>query len=108
MLDSSFQLSFKDDGTGIDKDKIGEKAIANNIVTKEDFEKMLESEKVELIFKEGFSSKEEASKISGRGLGMDIIKKNIESLGGQIKINTKKGQGTEFILGFPFNLDESQ
>tara|TARA_Y100001954_G_scaffold42968_2_gene44114 strand:- start:6863 stop:9481 length:2619 start_codon:yes stop_codon:yes gene_type:complete len=108
MLDSSFQLSVKDDGTGIDNDKIGEKAIANNIVTKEGFEKMLESEKVELIFKEGFSSKEEASKISGRGLGMDIIKKNIESLGGQIKINTKKGQGTEFILGFPFNLDESQ
>ncbi len=102
MLESSFQLSIKDDGVGIDKDFIGEKAIANKIITKEEYEKMLESEKVELIFKEGFSSKDEASKVSGRGLGMEIIKKNIESLGGQIKINTKKGHGTEFLLTFPF------
>ena len=106
MLESSFQLSIKDDGVGIDKDFIGEKAIANKIITKEEYEKMLESEKVELIFKEGFSSKDEASKVSGRGLGMEIIKKNIESLGGQIKINTKKGHGTEFLLTFPFENED--
>ncbi|MBG09444.1 MAG: hypothetical protein CME68_11850 [Halobacteriovoraceae bacterium] len=102
MLESSFQLSIKDDGMGIDSDIIGEKAIESKIISQEDYKKMLESEKIELIFKEGFSSKDEANKVSGRGLGMDIIKKNIESLNGQITLNTKKGQGTEVVLTFPF------
>ena len=62
----------------------------------------------EIIFKEGFSSKDEANIVSGRGLGMEIIKKNIESLGGQIKINTKKGHGTEFLLTFPFENESPQ
>ena len=107
MLESSFQLSIKDDGAGIDHDLLIEKAIANKIIGKEDYDKMLDSEKIELIFKEGFTSKDEANKISGRGLGMDIIKKNIESLGGKIKINTKKSQGTEFILTLPFKSEKS-
>ena len=107
MLDSSFQLSIKDDGKGIDDHLIGEKAIEDKIISRDQFEKMMEHERVNLIFKEGFSSKKEANTISGRGLGMDIIRHNIINLGGQMKIITEKGSGTEFLITFPLDFHHS-
>ena len=106
MLDSSFQLSIKDDGKGIDGHLLGEKAIKENIISRDQFESMMDNERINLIFAEGFSSKVEANTVSGRGLGMDIIHQNIKSLGGQIKIITKEGNGTEFVLTFPLNSNQ--
>ena len=107
MLDSSFQISIKDDGQGIDDKLIGEKAIEEKIITRKEFEKMMPHERINLIFKEGFSSRQEANTISGRGLGMDIISHNTSNLGGKIKIITEKGKGTEFLMTFPFDFYSS-
>ena len=83
------------------------KQIQDKIIdSKKEFEEMLEHEKINLIFKEGLSSKAEANDISGRGLGMDIIYQNITSLGGQIKVTSQKGIGTEFLLTFPLDSEK--
>ena len=60
-----------------------------------------EEEKLQLIFKPGFSTAEKVSEMSGRGVGMDVVKKNIEGLGGDISIKTELGKGTEFLLKIP-------
>ena len=62
---------------------------------------MTEEEKVELIFKPGFSSSEEITEISGRGVGMDVVKSNIEKINGKVEINTSLGKGTEFLISIP-------
>ena len=63
---------------------------------------MTEEDKVNLIFYPGFSSKEMVTELSGRGIGMDVVKKNIEKLGGDIKIKTVKEKGTEFLINLPY------
>ena len=62
---------------------------------------MTEEEKVRLIFSPGFTSAEEVSELSGRGVGMDVVKTNIEKLNGKIEIKTTPGQGTEFLITLP-------
>ena len=68
------QIRIKDDGGGIDINKICEKAIKNNVMTKDDLINMSDKDKMELIFLPNFSTKEEVSEISGRGVGMDVVK----------------------------------
>jgi chemotaxis protein histidine kinase CheA len=92
------EISIKDDGNGINVDRVAEKAIENGIITPDKKDSMDPSEIIDLIFLPNFSQKSEVDELSGRGVGMDIVKKNIESLGGEVKIITTVGKGTEFIL----------
>ncbi|HEY9061066.1 MAG TPA: chemotaxis protein CheW [Pseudobacteroides sp.] len=93
-----------DDGAGIDCDRVVEKAIDKGIVTREAAARMSEQEILKLIFKPGFSTAEKISDISGRGVGMDVVRTNIEKLGGSIEIFSKKGNGTTIRLLLPLTL----
>ncbi len=91
-----------DDGKGIDIDKVRKKAIENGLIGSG--AELEEKEIVNIIFKPGFSTKDVVSEISGRGVGMDIVKEKLSSLGGFIEVYTKKDVGTTFTLTLPITL----
>ncbi|MFC2061284.1 chemotaxis protein CheA [Elusimicrobiota bacterium] len=92
-----------DDGKGIDPEKIRNKAVELGIIDRNDRE-MTEHEIMSCIFKPGFTTATEVSEISGRGVGMDVVKKDIENLGGAVTIETKVGEGTRILLQLPLTL----
>jgi len=98
----------EDDGKGIDSEKIKDSAVRRGIITDKDAEKLSEEEKLNFIFSPGFSTKEEVSEISGRGVGLDVVKANLKSLNGIINIETFPGKGTKFILKIPTTLGVTQ
>lgn len=95
-------ITITDDGKGLDKEAIRKKAIEKNLIT-EDAE-LSESEIFHLIFQPGFSTAKTVSNISGRGVGLDVVKKDIFSLGGSVTVESKPGQGSSFILKIPLTL----
>jgi two-component system chemotaxis sensor kinase CheA len=97
-------ISIKDDGRGIDTDRVGRKALEKGLVTEEQLAAMSQRDLFDLIFLPGFSTKEKASDLSGRGVGMDVVKTNIKKLNGLIEIKSEKGMGSEFILRLPLTL----
>jgi len=97
-------ISISDDGRGIDPDKLAKKALAKGIISDEQLAIMGEQDILELIFLPGFSTKEQATDLSGRGVGMDVVRTNIKRLNGIIEIRNKPGHGAEFILKLPLTL----
>ena len=97
-------ISIKDDGRGIDTDRVGRKAVEKGLLTEEQLAAMSQREMFDLIFLPGFSTKEKATDLSGRGVGMDVVKTNIKKLNGLIEIKSERGQGSEFILRLPLTL----
>ncbi len=97
-------VEVKDDGAGIDDDFIREKAVEKGIVSRDYVKRLSRQETLELLFMPGFSTRDEVSEISGRGVGMDVVKENITRLSGIIDIDTVKGKGTRFILTIPITL----
>ncbi len=95
-------IRVRDDGRGIDLDKVLKKAIEKGLA--EPGQEYSPERILAFIFEPGFSTSDEVSMISGRGVGMDIVKSNIEKLGGIISINTEKGKGTEVIIKLPLTL----
>ena len=95
-------VEIRDDGRGLNRDKILAKAIEKGIVNKE--QRYSDSQIDELIFAPGFSTVETVSDVSGRGVGMDVVKRNIESLGGGIKIESTTGVGSCFSIRLPLTL----
>lgn len=95
-------IEITDDGKGMDKDKILQKAIEKGIV--HDGERLEDSEILKLIFEPGFSMAEEVTDISGRGVGMDVVKKNIEALRGKIDIASEIGKGSLIRIKLPLTL----
>ncbi len=95
-------IEIKDDGKGLDRDKILKKAIEHNVV-REDAE-MSDQEVYRLIFHAGLSTADKVTDISGRGVGMDVVRKNIESLRGRIEIDSTLGKGTTFSIQLPLTL----
>ncbi len=93
-----------DDGGGIDAKKIAAKAIEKGLVTQEEITMMNERQIMNLIFKPGFSTAEQVTNISGRGVGMDVVKSNIEKIGGNVDIDSKVGLGSVFKLKIPLTL----
>ncbi|EMO12902.1 CheW-like protein [Leptospira santarosai str. CBC523] len=98
----SILIEIKDDGKGLDGEKIVEKAISKGLVTKEQV--LSESEIYSLIFQPGFSTAEHVTNLSGRGVGMDVVLKNIESLRGTVQIQTVKDRGSSFHIRLPLTL----
>jgi len=97
-------ISIKDDGNGIDPEKLSRKAIDKGLVTEEQVAAMSQKEILDLIFLPGFSTKEKATDLSGRGVGMDVVRTNIRKLNGLIEIRSEVGRGSEFILKLPLTL----
>ncbi len=97
-------ITISDDGAGIDPQLILSKAFEKGLVTEDQVDKMTQKEKIALIFLPGFTTSEEITDISGRGVGMDVVKTNIESLRGRIEIDTVKGEGTRVHLIIPLTL----
>jgi len=97
-------ISIKDDGKGIDPDRIASKAIDKGLITPAQLAAMGTREILDLIFLPGFSTKEVTTDLSGRGVGMDVVRTNIKRLNGIIDIKNELGQGTQFLLRLPLTL----
>jgi len=93
-----------DDGAGINIEKVKNKAIEKGMITEEQAETLTDKEAVDLLFKPGFSTADKISDVSGRGVGLDVVKTNIEALGGDIEARTKQGEGSSFIIRLPLTL----
>ena len=97
-------IDVEDDGRGINTEFIKQKAISKGIITAEAAARMSQREALDLIFASGFSTAEQISDISGRGVGMDIVRTNVERLNGSITVETEVGQGTRFTVRLPLTL----
>lgn len=93
-----------DDGNGIDTEAVKTKAIERGIVTPEQAEAMSQKEIVNFLFMPSFSMAKKITDISGRGVGLDVVKSNIEQLGGDVEVKTKLGEGTTFTVRLPLTL----
>ena len=93
-----------DDGNGIDIEAVKAKAIERNIITPEQAEVMTQKEVINLLFMPSFSMAKKITDISGRGVGLDVVKSNIEQLGGDVEVKTKLGEGTTFTVRLPLTL----
>ena len=101
---NSVAIEIEDDGNGIDPEKMREVGVRKGIITAEEAKGLDDREATELIFAPGFSSSETVTDISGRGVGMDVVRTNIKSLKGSINIATDVGKGTRFTLSLPLTL----
>ena len=97
-------IEISDDGRGLDYDRIKSKAIAKGLITTEDAEKLSRDELSMLIFEPGFSTVDQVTAISGRGVGMDVVKKTLDSIGGTIRVASTEGQGTVIQLSLPSSM----
>ncbi|WP_456431138.1 hybrid sensor histidine kinase/response regulator [Thermosulfuriphilus sp.] len=97
-------IEIQDDGGGIDPEKIRQKAIEKGVVSREEAENLSDREVINLIFKPGFSTAEQVTNISGRGVGMDVVKTNIEKMGGTVEVLSDLGQGTTIRIKIPLTL----
>ncbi|MFC1496558.1 response regulator [Candidatus Margulisiibacteriota bacterium] len=97
-------IQIADDGRGIDVEKIKKNALEKKLVTKQELEQLSGTEVINLIFTPGFSTASEVTDVSGRGIGMDVVKEQIERLRGQIEIESIKGAGTVVALKLPLTV----
>ncbi|MBK5459359.1 chemotaxis protein CheA [Peribacillus sp. TH16] len=97
-------IEIDDDGAGINKDLVLNKAFSNGILTKEAAATLTDKQIYELIFASGFSTAETISDVSGRGVGLDVVKNTIESLGGSVTIDSKENEGSIFLIQLPLTL----
>jgi two-component system chemotaxis sensor kinase CheA len=97
-------IEISDDGAGLNADRIRAKALERELVTREQLDRMSEREVVNLIFVPGFSTAEKVTNVSGRGVGMDVVKTNIEKIGGTIDLQSRPGEGTTMRIKIPLTL----
>ncbi|WP_028307530.1 chemotaxis protein CheA [Desulfitibacter alkalitolerans] len=97
-------ITVEDDGKGIDTDKLIKKALSKGLITEEKAGRLTQKEALNLIFIPGFSTAESVSSVSGRGVGMDIVRNHIERINGMVEISTNPGKGTKFTIRLPLTL----
>jgi two-component system chemotaxis sensor kinase CheA len=97
-------ISVKDDGRGIDREAVGRKARSLGLVTEEELREYSDQQVFQLIFAPGLSTAREVSDVSGRGVGMDIVRAQLEKIGGSIEITSEINVGTEFVIRLPLTL----
>lgn len=100
---SEIWISIKDDGAGLNREKILAKAAKNGLL-KADPSTLTDKEVYAFIFEPGFSTADVVSEVSGRGVGLDVVKKNLERIRGKVEITTEQGKGTQFILTIPLTM----
>ena len=97
-------IEVRDDGAGIDLDKVRRKAIEKGTITEEQAENMTDNDLIALLFKPSFSTADKVTDVSGRGVGLDVVKSKIEGLGGDIECKTVRGEGSTFTIRLPLTL----
>jgi two-component system chemotaxis sensor kinase CheA len=97
-------IHIADDGRGLNVEGIRRKALASGLVTEAELAKLSEQQVLQFIFRAGFSTAEKVTSVSGRGVGMDVVRTNIERIGGAIEMNSVAGQGTTFLIKIPLTL----
>ena len=97
-------IEIVDDGAGIDPDRVKRKAVEKGLITAEQSARMGEQEAVNLVFAPGFSTAEKITNVSGRGVGMDVVKTNVEKIGGTVEIASRLGTGTTLKIKIPLTL----
>lgn len=97
-------ITIEDDGAGLDLEKIKKSAIQKEIITAQEADSLSQHEIINLIFESGLSTSENISDVSGRGVGMDIVRNHIDKLNGIIDVETREGEGTKFTIKLPLTL----
>ncbi|MBU5429327.1 chemotaxis protein CheA [Kineothrix sp. MSJ-39] len=97
-------IEVRDDGNGIDVEAVKQKAIERGTITPEQAENMADKDVIGLLFLPSFSTAKKVSDVSGRGVGLDVVKSKIESLSGEVEVKTKLGEGSTFIIRLPLTL----
>ena len=97
-------IEVRDDGNGIDIEAVKKKAIERGTITPEQAENMADKDVIALLFLPSFSTAKKVSDVSGRGVGLDVVKSKIESLSGEVEVKTKLGEGSTFIIRLPLTL----
>ena len=101
---NSVVIEVGDDGNGIDAEAVKNKAIEKGVVTPDQAALLTEKQCVELLFHPGFSTAKQVSEISGRGVGLDVVKSKVESLSGEVTVRTKLGEGSTWVIRLPLTL----
>jgi two-component system chemotaxis sensor kinase CheA len=97
-------IEIGDDGVGIDPARVGRKAVERGLVSETELDRMSDDEVLDLIFLPGFSTAQAVSTVSGRGVGMDVVKTNIENIGGSVSVSSVAGEGTHVRVTIPLTL----
>jgi len=97
-------IEIADDGKGIDASMLVEKAVANGVIERDAAQKMTRGEQLALIFEAGLSTAQAVTAISGRGVGMDVVRSNVERIGGVVEVDSTPGKGTRMVLRVPLTL----
>ncbi|NLI58966.1 MAG: chemotaxis protein CheA [Clostridium sp.] len=97
-------IEVEDDGQGIDLDKVKEKAIEKGVLKKDMANNLSQKDIIDLLFKPSFTTSDKITDLSGRGVGLDVVKTKIEQLGGAVEVETEKGVGSKFIIRLPLTL----
>ncbi len=97
-------IEVRDDGSGIDVEAVKQKGIDRGVITPEQGESMSEKDIINLLFHAGFSTSKQITDISGRGVGLDVVKSKIESLSGEVEVKSKMGEGSTWIIRLPLTL----
>ena len=97
-------IDISDDGAGIDPEKIKNKAVSKGLLRVDQVERMDDQDAIQLVFLPGFSTAEKVTNISGRGVGMDVVKTNVERIGGAVELSSHKGKGTTVRIKIPLTL----
>ena len=101
---NNVNIEVRDDGAGINIEKVKNKAVNSGAVTPEQAENMTDKEVIDLLFRPSFSTAEKITDVSGRGVGLDVVKTKIEELGGNIECKSVLGEGSSFIIRLPLTL----
>ncbi len=97
-------IEVQDDGSGIDVDRVKKKALERGVITENAAKTMSKKDFVDLLFKPSFSTAEKVTDLSGRGVGLDVVKTKIEALGGNVEVETEQGKGSRFVIRLPLTL----
>ncbi|MFO0997613.1 MAG: chemotaxis protein CheW [Alphaproteobacteria bacterium] len=97
-------IEVTDDGRGLNIDKIKAKAVANGLTTQAEADTMSDQQAAQFIFHAGLSTAEKVTSVSGRGVGMDVVRTNIEKIGGTIEVKSQRGRGSSFVIKIPLTL----
>ncbi|MCB1969193.1 MAG: hybrid sensor histidine kinase/response regulator [Geminicoccaceae bacterium] len=97
-------IKISDDGKGLDVDRISQKIVSNGLASEADLASLSPQQIMQFIFKPGFSTAEQVTSVSGRGVGMDVVRTNIEKIGGSIELASELGRGSTFTIKIPLTL----
>ena len=97
-------ITIKDDGAGIDLQRLKAAAIRNGRIEEDSAERMIDQELLNLIFQPGFSTAKKVTRISGRGVGMDVVRNRVKNIGGNVQLDSQPGEGTEIKIKLPLTL----